>query len=342
MPDIRADNFALGFVVPQPGLISAGMIFDRPTVPQCHASTLAETSEGLVAAWFAGTRESDPDVGIWFSRREKGQWSVPIEVANGVVDTPARFACWNPVLFQPPDAPLLLFYKVGPDPRRWWGMRMASEDGGKTWSSPVRLPQGILGPIKNKPVLLAGGVLLCPSSTEDWQRGWQVHVESTSNWGQTWETTGPLNDGHTFGLIQPSLLTYPDGRLQMLCRSRQNVIVALWSTDGGKTWNAPHATSLPNPNAGTDAVTLHDGRQLLVYNHSTTARTPLNVAVSPDGETWQPAFTLEDRPGEYSYPAVIQSADGLVHLSYTWNRTHIKHVVLDPTQLLSAPTLKYP
>ena len=342
MPNVPGDNSAPECVTAQPGLVSAGMIFDHAPVPQCHASTLAETSEGLVCAWFAGTRESDPDVGIRVSRREDGQWSVPVEVANGVVDTPARFACWNPVLFQPPDAPLLLFYKVGPDPRRWWGMRIASEDGGKTWSRPVRLPNGILGPIKNKPVLLANGVLLCPSSTEDWQQGWQVHVESTSDFGQTWQTGGPLNDGHTFGLIQPSLLTYPDGRLQMLCRSRQNVIVALWSEDGGKTWNAPYATSLPNPNSGTDATTLHDGRQLLVYNHSTTARTPLNVALSPGGETWQSAFTLEDRPGEYSYPAVIQSSDGLVHISYTWNRTHIKHVVLDPAQLICAPFPKFP
>ncbi len=336
------DDFVPGFVVPQPGLVASEMVFDQAPVPQCHASTLAETSTGLVCAWFGGTRESDPDVGIWVSRWENAQWSVPVEVASGIVDTPVRFACWNPVLFQPPDAPLLLFYKVGPDPRRWWGMRIASKDGGKTWSSPVRLPHGILGPIKNKPVLLAGGVLLCPSSTEDWQRGWQVHIESTPDRGQTWETTGPLNDGHTFGLIQPSILTYPDGRLQMLCRSRQQMIVALWSEDGGKTWNAPRSTSLPNPNSGTDAATLHDGRQLLVYNHSTTARTPLNVALSPDGETWQMAFTLEDRPGEYSYPAVIQSSDGLVHISYTWNRTHIKHVVLDPARLISAPLPKSP
>ena len=164
--------------------------------------------------------------------------------------------------------------------------------------------------------------------------GWQIHIERASGLGQTWTTTPPLNDGHTFGLIQPSLLTYADGRLQLLCRSRQNVIAAAWSSDEGRTWSAPYATSLPNPNSGTDAVTLHDGRQLLVYNHSTTARTPLNVAVSQDGENWQAALTLETNPGEYSYPAVIQTAENLVHISYTWNRTHIKHVVLDPALLL--------
>ena len=330
MAVMSADNSAPCFVAPQPGLVSSELIFDVAPVPQCHASTLAETSQGFVAAWFGGARESDPDVGIWIARQENGAWSTPVEVANGIVDTPARFPCWNPVLFQTANGPLLLFYKVGPDPRSWWGMRMVSPDGGKTWSRPVRLPNGILGPIKNKPILLDGGELLCPSSREDWQRGWQVHIETTRDWGQTWETGGPLNDGHTFGLIQPSILTYSDGRLQLLCRSRQNVIVALWSSDKGKTWSAPEATSLPNPNSGTDAVTLRDGRQLLVYNHSAMERTPLNVALSPDGKTWQMVFTLEERRGEYSYPAVIQAADGLVHISYTWNRTHIKYVVLNP------------
>lgn len=309
-------------------IVGSEMIFERALFAQCHASTLAESNGELIAAWFGGSHESHPDVGIWMARRANGQWTLPVEVADGVVDANTRFPCWNPVLFACPNGSLLLFYKVGPSPRRWWGMWMRSEDGGRVWSRPLRLPDSILGPIKNKPVLLSNGDLLCPSSTEDANRGWQVHIERTSDLGQTWETTGPLNDGWTFGLIQPSILTYPDGRLQLLCRSRQNTLVTLWSQDNGRTWSAPAPTSLPNPNSGTDAVTLQDGRQLLVYNHSTTARTPLNVAVSTDGETWHSILTLEDEPGEFSYPAVIQSANGLVHISYTWNRTHIKHVVL--------------
>ena len=88
-------------------------------------------------------------------------------------------------------------------------------------------------------------------------------------------------------------------------------------------------TPLPNPSAGTDAVTLRDGRHLLVYNHTAEGRTPLNVAVSKDGRTWEPALTLEQEPGEYSYPAIIQTADGRVHITYTWKRQRIKHVVLD-------------
>jgi predicted neuraminidase len=78
---------------------------------------------------------------------------------------------------------------------------------------------------------------------------------------------------------------------------------------------------------------LQDGRALLVYNHSTSGRTPLNVALSSDGLAWQSALVLEDAPCEYSYPAVIQTSNGHVHVTYTWRRERIKHVVLDPDRL---------
>jgi hypothetical protein len=207
---------------------------------------------------------------------------------------------------------------------------MASEDGGKSWSKPQRLPDGILGPIKNKPIQLPSGELLCGSSTED--AGWRVHFELSPDLGKTWRKIGPVNDGKAFGAIQPTLLTH-GSRTQALCRSRQGRIVQVWSADAGKTWGEMAATELPNPNAGIDGVTLADGRHLLVYNHTPRGRSPLNVALSPDGKAWQAAVVLESEPGEYSYPAVIQSADGLVHITYTWRRQRVKHVILDPAKL---------
>src|SRR5207244_300318 len=122
--------------------------------------------------------------------------------------------------------------------------------------------------------------------------------------------------------------------LQALCRTRQKKIAATWSADGGKTWGELAATTLPNPNSGIAATTLADGRFLLVYNHTTSGRSPLNVALSRDGRTWQAALVLEDQPGEYSYPAVLQTADGLVHISYTWQRRRVRHVVIDPRKLV--------
>lgn len=314
------------------GVVAHEMIFDQAPFKSCHASTIAETPKGLVAAWFGGSAEGNADVGTWISTQTEGRWSAPVEVANGSRPGGTREPCWNPVLFQSPGGPLLLFIKMGPSPKGWWGMVMTSSDDGQTWTDPRKLPEGILGPIKNKPVLLVGETLLCPSSTED--QGWHAHFERTNDLGQTWTKSDPINEGKIWDLIQPTILNHPDGVLQALCRSRQGSIVESWSKDDGKTWNAPGATSLPNPNSGIDAVTLKDGRHLLIYNHSRKGRSPLNVAVSRDGRTWEAGPTLESEPGEYSYPGVVQAANDLVHVIYTWKRTKIKHVVLDPGALV--------
>ncbi|MFM6948820.1 MAG: exo-alpha-sialidase [Aquirufa sp.] len=309
-------------------------IYETAPFPSCHASTIEETPTGLVAAWFGGTEERHKDVGIWVSRMEGGKWTAPVEVANGVQNKDIRYPTWNPVLFQMPQGELLLFYKVGPTPRDWWGMMRRSNDGGKTWSNAEVLPEGILGPIKNKPVLLKDGTLLCPTSSED--NGWRVHFEMTKDGGRTWSRTDAINDGKEFSAIQPSVLFLKDGRLQILCRSKNGNVLEAFSKDQGKTWSALKATTLPNPNSGTDAVTLKDGRQVLVYNHVTKEsrewggnRSPLNVVISEDGQTWKEIAVLENTPkAEFSYPAVIQSKDGKIHITYTWKREKIKHVVI--------------
>src|SRR5690606_1481506 len=267
---------------------------DNKPTPQCHASTIVETPSGLVVAFFAGTHERNPDVGIRVTRLVDGKWTTPVEVVNGVESPSVRYPTWNPVLFLPESGPLMLFYKVGPDPRTWWGMVMTSNDDGKTWSKPVKLGKDekighLLGPIKNKPVQLEDGTIICPSSTEerldDGEIRWRVHFEITRDLGKSWEVVGPINDGITFDAIQPSILFYPGGRMQALCRTREDVVAQAWSNDQGRTWSEMTATMLPNPNSGTDAVTLQDGRQLLVYNHTTKEgdepkdRNMLNVAL---------------------------------------------------------------
>ena len=314
-----------------PEIVKSEFIYDKAPFTECHASTIEWTKSGLVAAWFGGTEEGHRDVGIWLSRHDGKAWSPPVEVANGIQADQTRHPCWNPVLFQIKDGPLVLFYKVGPSPSRWWGMRIASTDDGKSWSKPERIPDGLLGPVKNKPVLLRDGTILAGSSTE--HDGWRLHMERSTDNGKTFERIGPLNDGNEFAAIQPTILTWPDARLQILCRSRQNKVVESWSSDGGKSWSPVKATSLPNPSSGIDGVTLRDGRGLLVYNHTARDREMLNVAISLDGKKWHAAAVLENRPGEYSYPAVIQTRDGLVHVTYTYDRKKIKHVVLDPAKL---------
>ena len=303
-------------------------IYERAPFPSCHASTLAETKSGLIAAWFGGSDEGEPDVTIWTARHDGTNWLAPVEVATGVQPEGKRFPCWNPVLFQAPDGPLILFYKVGPSPSKWWGLLIRSEDAGRTWSRPERLPENIFGPIKNKPVLV-NGRLWCPSSSED--NGWRIHMEFTGDLGKTWQRTEALNDRNVFGAIQPTLLVWPPHqRVQLLNRSRQGKITECWSDDGGKTFSPMRVTEVVNPNSGIDAVMLKDGRAVLVYNDTPKGRSPLNVATSTNGQDWKKALALESGPGEFSYPAVIQASDGRVHVTYTWKRQRIRHVVLQP------------
>ena len=321
------------------GILVDEFIFNKAPYPSCHAATIAETPAGLVAAWFGGTHERHPDVGIWISRKTDNGWTTPVEVANGMVNDTLRYPTWNPVLYQVPGGQLMLFYKVGPSPSTWWGMIMRSNDNGITWSDPEKLPEGFVGPVKNKPVLLDNGILICPSSTEG--MGWKIHFELTNDLGNTWKMVGPINDGKVYNAIQPTLLVHHDGRLQILCRSKNSMILESWSEDSGLTWSLLKESALPNNNSGIDAVTLDDGRHLLVYNHVKTPlgapkgyRTPLNVSVSEDGKVWYAALVLEDSEiSQYSYPSVIQSADGMVHIVYTWRREKIKYVKVDPPQL---------
>jgi predicted neuraminidase len=322
-----------------PAIVKSELIYERAPFPSAHASTIVETRGGLVAAWFGGTKERDPDVGIWVSRHDGSQWSTPVEVANGVQPDGKRLPCWNPVLFQPTGGPLVLFYKVGPSPDTWWGLARTSTDEGRTWSSAIKLPDGILGPIRAKPIEPSNGTMLAGSSTE--HNGWIVHMERYSgDWSaqslasaHSWQKTGALNTATEFGAIQPTILMHSPTSLQILCRTRQSVIAESWSQDGGRTWSPMKATTLPNPSAGIDAVRLTDGRFLLIYNPSTTDRAKLDIAMSPDGKSWKRAVILEDSSGEYSYPAMIQAGDGRVHVTYTWRREKIKHVVIDPKLL---------
>jgi predicted neuraminidase len=320
-------------------VLKSEFIYEKAPFPSCHASTIVEANAGLVAAWFGGTDEGNKDVGIWVSRQKDGSWTAPVEVVNGTQSDGSRHPCWNPVLFQPKSGDLILFYKVGPSPREWWGEYKTSADSGATWSAATKLAAPILGPIKNKPVQLADGTILSGSSTEGLspKPEWQMHIERSTDGGKTWSLIKVPTTIDGPPAIQPSILQHADGSLQALGRTRSKKLFTTTSTDKGLTWSTVALLDLPNPSSGTDAVTLRDGRQVLVYNHTPKGRTPLNVAVSKDGKAWDGALVLESEPGEYSYPAVIQTSDGLIHATYTWKREKVRHVVLDPAKLVGQP-----
>ncbi|RZL49099.1 MAG: sialidase [Pedobacter sp.] len=322
----------------QKGVVKQEYLYDKAPFPSCHSATIVETPTGLVASFFGGTKERNPDVEIYISRFVDGKWLAPVSAANGIQPDGKRLPTWNPVLYQVPNGELVLFYKIGPKPSEWWGLFKTSRDGGKTWSDATKMPTDYIGPVKNKPVLLSNGNLFAPSSKEG--KGWKVHFEVTKDNGKTWRTVGPI-ESNDLDAIQPSILDHGNGKLQILARSRNRSLVDSWSTDNGETWSPLAKTNLPNNNSGTDAVTMKDGRHVLVYNHvlppgelAKGPRTPLNVSISKDGKQWYAALILEDSPiSQYSYPAVIQTADGMLHFIYTWRREKIKHVVVDPSKL---------
>lgn len=324
-------------IAQQRGFVLSEFIAPEPPTASSHASTIVETKDDLICAWFGGSKERAPDVSIWASRNSGKGWGAPVELANGVHDdVRVRYPCWNPVLFRPQNGPLILFYKVGPSPESWWGMVKTSDDNGITWSRPKKLFSGFYGPIRNKPIELADGTILAGSSVEN--NGWLVQMERTQDVMREWTKSRFLNSSMQWGAIQPTILPWEDGSIQILCRTKQGKITECWSLDQGLKWSSMRGTSLPNPNSAIDAVMMRDNVAALVYNHSDVSRGILNVAVSKDGKQWDAALVLENEPGEeFSYPAVIQTADKMLHVTYTWKRKGIKHVVLNPADFRTQP-----
>ena len=210
-------------------------------------------------------------------------------------------------------------------------MLTMSTNAGRSWTTPRRLPNEFIGPVRNKPIELPDGSLLHGASTE--AGGWRVHMERSFGGGERWEKTRPLNDPVEIGAIQPTILVHDNSGIQILCRTKQGFIAESWSPDAGKSWSPMALTKLPNPNGAIDAVRLRDGRFVLAYNASASERNALSVATSENGRDWRPELVLEKGTGEFSYPAIIQTKDDRIHITYSWNRQRIRHVVLDTTKL---------
>jgi predicted neuraminidase len=320
--------------------------------PSCHASTIVALKGGdLMAAWFGGTAERAPDVAIWGSRRVNGKWSAPVEL-----EREKGIPSWNPVLFHTQDGRLWLYYKVGPSPSQWAAGRMYSDDEGKTWSKDERLPAGLLGPIRAKPLVLEDGTIVAGSSVEAHET-WAAWIERSTDDGLTWKKIGPItisravDDAATpapdppkdapgwaadkgprkyVGIIQPSVASLGGRHLRLYARSRTmaSKVAVADSMDDGLTWTQARYIDVPQNNSGLDVTRLKDGRIIMIFNNTTVGRTPLNLAISTDGEHFRVFATLEDTVGQYSYPALIQAPDGSLEMTYTWQRKSIKYVHL--------------
>lgn len=295
-------------------LLCREFIYEENT-PSCHASTLVQRGETTAAAWFGGTCESHDDVQIWFARRENGLWGKPVCV-SAVEDVPH----WNPVLFDNGDE-LLLYYKRGKTIPHWQTMLTRSADGGRTWSAPVLLcaeDDGGRGPVKNKPIRLTDGSVLAGASIE--QGCWRAFTDLSRDGGYTWEKSEKIPlPSEDVQVIQPTLWEDETG-VHLLLRSRNRRVYRSDSPDGVH-WCEAYPLALPHNNSGLDLAKTPGGL-VLCCNPVTDGRTPLCLLLSADGITFENVLTLENGPGEYSYPAVIWDKDR-IRGTYTWKREKI-------------------
>jgi len=310
----------------------------------CHASTLVRLENGdILAAWFGGSWEANPDVAIWMSRRSGSLWQRPFVVAD-------RWCIpqWNPTLFRRPDGRIFLFYKDGKTVPQWITMVKHSDDGGKTFSEPRQMVNtGMLdrGPAKNKCILLSDGSIAAPGSTEtENDEIWDCFVDISRDGGETWQM-GPFiplrrvdKRGRHFaydnkkcygkGVIQPTIWESKPGHIHALMRSTSAAVFRSDSFDNGKTWCCAYNCGLPNNNSGLDCVKLSGGEIVLISNpvgFDWGPRTPLTLQCSGDnGKTWKEIFVLEKDSGEYSYPAIIAEGNELF-LTYTWRRERVAY-----------------
>ena len=338
--EIGSGDYHFECALPQRGeqVVVDEFLYKQASFPECHSASIVETKNGdLVATYFGGTKERNPDVCIWVSRKPKGKttWTAPQMAADGVFSPDHREACWNPVIYEMPNGELRIYFKIGVNVAGWKGWLVRSKDGGKTWSKREQLPDTIYGPIKNKPILNKGRLI---SPTSDERHGWQLYFEYSDDMGKTWKRTAFVDADNGVKAIQPSIIILPDGRLKALCRTRSRQIGVTYSSDNGETWSKLSLSDLPNNNSGLDAVSLKEGGYALICNDwpiepdkEKGARTPLSILRSDDGEHWTHWITLEDSPIlQYSYPSIIQSRDGHIHVVYTWRRQRVKHVELIP------------
>ncbi len=306
-----------------------------------HGSSLCALPSGdLLAIWYGGSREGGTDVSLYTSRLPAagGGWTPPrLEMdrvmAQQELDRVIK-KVGNAVVFPDPRGLLWMVY-VSVSVGGWSGSALnvrISDDDGRTWTASERLT---LNPFLNLSTLVRNK----PIFARDGRIGLPVYHEMAAKFPQIlWLTPGAngrladyrvRNLPGQAGLIQPALVPLDENRVLMLLRDRSadRLMHLSLSQDAGWTWSAARHTDLPNPDAAVDGLRLRDGRILIVYNHASSGRENLRLAVSSDqGRSWRSGAVIEEAPeAEYSYPTLAEDREGRIHLTYTWRRERIRH-----------------
>ena len=329
-----------------PSTLPAEFSIDRlPAVAAtAHASSLAELADGRVTvAWYVGSRESAPDVEIWFSTRDAQGWSSPRVVATRADTTAALGASvrklGNPVLYA--DEKRLHLWYVSVAVGGWSGSSInhkVSDDGGRNWSIAEKLttsPFFNLGTlVRAPPVALADGGLGLPVYHELFgHRGEWLRISESGRILAKARLTSPAPG------LQPAVAVIDDRRGLALLRSsdgRDGKVMADVTADGGASWQRSASLPVDNRDSSVALLRLRSGRLLLAANPG-RGRNLLQLFVSAnDGQSWQAGRVIENDPdeaAEYSYPALLQTRDGRIHLSFTFRRQTIAHAVLSEAGL---------
>jgi predicted neuraminidase len=338
VPDFRIP--ANSFTASKTPFFREEFINPDSALPMSHVASICELPDGrLVATWYSGSREGARDVAIFLSTCAPGQsvWSTPRAIVTR--ESAARDLnrsikkVGNAVIFQDSTGLLELLY-VSITVGGWSGSALnltTSADQGLTWTPSRRLT---LSPffnfselVKNAPVALTGDSWVVPIYEEFLGRFPELLWLRKSE-GDFIATKGRIAGGEL--VFQPALVTLSSNTALVVLRdyTPQKKIWVAHTADAGRTWTAPAALDLPNPNSGLDALRMTDGRLLLAFNDSTIGRENLRLAVSIDeGRTWMRVATLDEEAGSiFSYPFLLQGRDGCVHVVYTWKGKAIKHV----------------
>lgn len=318
-----------------------------------HVGSICELPDGrLASAWYAGSAEGAWNTQVRFATRGAARgsaWTEPRVLVGR--DSAARelgrfvLKVGNPILFTDREGRLWLFY-VSSAISGWSTSSLnvkTSTDGGATWTRSRRLTLSPFGNIselvKNKPVMLAGGGFVLPVYHEFIGLFPEMlRVRGYPGGQMSWRKTRVAGWRSFF---QPSLVPLgPRSAVAFFrCSAPQSAVGIAATSDAGLTWTKPRFTELPNPNSAVDALLLSDGRILLAFNDSRSGRANLRLAVleydrPTGGLTATRAATLEEDAGKrFSYPYMIRTRDGLIHIVYTWQRRRIKHVAFNEAWL---------
>jgi alpha-L-fucosidase len=320
---------------------ATGLIYNTiPGVPSAHCSSLIRLQNGeIVCTWYAGTAEKHPDVAIYSARVNISftsmdlVWSPPVVIADTVNQSDGQ-----PTFYQCPDGRLILFYQEmrntgplfdtwGPVLQAGWGyckLKMQeSSDNGHTWSNPRYLWKNYLFIFRNPPLRTISGRVLVPLDGGYNQISGSFFINNDPNLHDIWYMWGDLMAPHEAS--QPAIQQLDNGNIFCVLRTADNRIYRSLSHNDGTTWSTPKPMRFPNPNSNVALLKLADGRLVILCNPQTANRDRLSLILGdPTATYWSEPYDLINNPGgEYSYPSIVQAADGSLIFTYTHERWSI-------------------